>query len=104
MFSTGPVSAPQKPLPTPQTLANPASFLHMGRPRPREESRVKKRYHHQSDGDGMKRVSESMKTVQPTSIKLIDGAGSEKRQVMSSETVLFETRFFEGKPGIYLFK
>ena len=68
MSSTGPVSAPQTLLPTPQALVNPTSFLHMGRSRPREESRVKKRYHHQSDGDGMKRVSESMKTDHSTDL------------------------------------
>lgn len=54
--------------PTPQALANPTSFLPMGRLRPREESRVKERYHHWSDNDGMKRVSEFMKTNHSTEL------------------------------------
>lgn len=54
--------------PTPQALGNPTSFLPVERLRPREESRVKERYHRWSDNDGMKRVSEFMKTNHSTEL------------------------------------
>lgn len=54
--------------PDSQALANPTSFLPMGETKAQRREQSQERYHHWSDNDGMKRVSEFMKTNHSTEL------------------------------------